>query len=555
MTPVDYDGICQNIYRQILRKFERSDHPDLRFIAKGAIREILDHDCLLQIFDSLKSVQQSEPATAWPDDFTRDEFAKRIEERKLCKLLAVLLFSSCSIRATRLFVQKLVFTETWPVAAVSGKLLGMLPAQRDDLLYLFEGDEIAADRIRSQQSSFCPVVIQKRTEVTVQNANDARLPYLGAETEIGRGAFGTVYAVRIAKRYIYNPATGSENAQPMDLARKDYEIDVDQSKLAQEEHKVIGKILESNAWKCENILQNVGSLRIGNTYSLFMPLAECDLRGFMTERKPEGPSTTKEKADIIGCAAGLAGALKFLHSEMKTSDLTEDLICYHMDLKPDNILVFHDTRPFHNGYIWKLSDFGMARVKVKGQKARNSEQNLTAWFKPKTPSTEPSPSATINRRGGGTYLGPESLSASASMKTPSDVWSLGCVVSVVFAYLGEGARGIESYKAERSKDQDDRDGMDRFFTVKPLLGCKLKRTVRSQHKHLVQTANSGERPLVKDFLNYLEHSVLKIEPDKRHSAAQVQEKLLETYQAYSKLEARAQDNRKSATGWKRKIFR
>lgn len=534
MALTEYNNVCNEIYHQILQRLERREHENLRFAAKGAAEGIMHREILLRVFQSLVLLHSSEHAGTHQVDITEDLFVQRVERRRLHKFLAVLIFASCSIDATRLFVGKLVAQDAWPVTSGEGARLDTLPARREDLLYLFDGDGITADKITSKQTCFCPVLIHKRMEVRVQNPNDARLPYLADKQKIGSGSFGTVYSVRIAKGYFYDPETQTENPEPIVLARKDYDVSPDFSKRGQGEHDIIQKILKSTAWKCKNILENVGSLEIGNTYSLFMPLAICDLQCYMREHTPIEPSTAKAKANIVRCAEGLAGGLRFLHKEMQTSDLLENLVCYHMDLKPSNVLVFRDTTysEFDDGKIWKLSDFGMARVKIRGQKT-TEERDFNTWFKPKKQPLESTPSPTLNRRGEGTYLAPESISATPSMKTSSDVWALGCVISVVFAYMEEGRRGIEAYQDARMVD-----GIDRFFVRGIFSGHRLNSAVTAHHKYIAKQArrrSPGEAQIVSDMLSYLEKSVFKLDPKERGGAGDVQEELLKTYRRYMNL--------------------
>ncbi|KAF7543273.1 hypothetical protein G7Z17_g10871 [Cylindrodendrum hubeiense] len=558
MTPMDYNSICNEIYEQILLRLERKDRESLRFAPKGTAEAILQSDVLLQFFHSLLPPRQPEDNTLRLE-ITGDTFVKRIEDRRLHKFLAVLIFASCPIEATILFVRKLVAQDAWPIISVKGRHLDFLPAHRSDLLDLFDKDGVTVDRVLGKQACFCPVVFHKRDEITVKNPEHYRLPYLEDEVEVGNGSFGRVFRVHIAKGHFYDPSLGIEYPKSIVLARKDYNVSSEYEVRGQGERDIIQKILKSNARDCKNILESFGSIEIGNTYSLLMPFAMCDLRGYMMEHHKSQPSTTEAKAKMVLCAEGLSGGLNFLHTKMQTSDRTEDLVCYHMDLKPSNILVFRDTTHDPEGFIWKLSDFGMSRVKIRRGRSE-VEKDFNTWFKLRNDNPESTPSATINRRGEGTYLAPESKLSGPSMKSPSDVWSLGCVLSVLFAYLEEGKAGVESYQRERNNNPKA-DGIDRFFLrAGNFSPARVHPAISIRHKRLVEAARQRsleESQIVSHMLTYLETSVFKLEPKDRNDAAQIQAKLLEIFRRYIELQPPPDRSERDASlsSWRDRLVR
>ncbi|EON97714.1 putative ankyrin repeat protein [Phaeoacremonium minimum UCRPA7] len=309
--------------------------------------------------------------------------------------------------------------------------LSRLPASREDLIDLF-GNVVAADKFFSIQGCFCVIVLRKGEEVCISDASTRRLPYL-EEQPLNKGAYGKVSRVVVAKGHFFDPKPVTEgfeyNVRDLEMARKDYEINNKNfPRAGQEEREIMDKILGGSlrSGRCENIVDNWGSLEIApDTYSLFMPKAICDLRAYMTEHHALPPATSGAKAEFIACAAGLASGLAFLHGGMKTQEF-EDMVCYHMDLKPDNVLIFHEG----GRYVWKLSDFGMARVKIRrrGPGGYERERDFNSWFRRRwhqQQPADPSLSATVNRRAEGTYQPPESVSQERKMTTKSDVWSLG----------------------------------------------------------------------------------------------------------------------------------
>lgn len=130
------------------------------------------------------------------------------------------------------------------------------------------------------------------------------------------------------------------NKKELTLARKDFELNA--ADRAHEKERDVLREIVRNAKKHGNIMNSLGSLEIGSTYSLFMPLALYDLKQYM-ELYPTPPKSSIQKEKIVKRAVGLAGAIVYLHDELE-SPVYEKLSCFHMDLKPQNILVVIDPK-------------------------------------------------------------------------------------------------------------------------------------------------------------------------------------------------------------------
>lgn len=234
-----------------------------------------------------------------------------------------------------------------------------------------------------------------------------------------------------------------------------------------------------------------------------------------------GPNTTMEKADIIFSARGLARGLDFLHNGMKRSNMS----CYNMNISPRNILIFQEIQNGKLCYIWKISDL-LAHIVIRrlGKDGKTGEGSN--W----SDDGEP----VHNQRGEGSYLGPESLSSTPSMTAKSDVWSLGCIISMTFAYLEGGSEGVTQYGETRL--QPATFSSDRFFVRGTIFTpIKINPAVNSWHTNLIDKARQRdprEGDAVEFILRYLERKVFQATPAKRDSAWEVEEKLLETFRKY-----------------------
>jgi serine/threonine protein kinase len=552
MPGEDFDSLCEKLYNELYDNLCRKDDEERRFAKRGTSKSVL-HDRNLQRF--LHSLVPSGPEVAGWTGVRDGTFIKRIKDRNLYDFLAILIWASCNINEARAFVQRLVALPTW---GEQEEAMSRLPANRLTLQAIFQSAG-TADKFFKNQACFCAVVLRKGEEVRGVNLSIQRLPIV-SESSIGTGSFGHVSSVFIAEGHFYDPkgAQGGGfkfNNEDVEMARKDYITSEEFPRAGQKEHALMKNILGSSSGTrtCENIVDNWGSIEIApNMYSLFMPKATWDLRRYMMEDHKLRPSNPQAKADIISGAIGLTAGLKFLHTGMKTPQ-HDDMVCYHMDLKPDNVLVFEDGA---GPPVWKLSDFGMSRVKIREAKegGGETEDNFNSWFVPrqrrknknknKKQEAEASLSATLNRRNEGTYLAPESVSQVPSMTTKSDVWSLGCVVSVVFAYLDDGARGVDSYTTARLNHRGA-DGYDRFFVRGKFAKSRLNPEVSNRHSKLIGNASLRspvEAGTLREFLKDLEAEALEIDQGARCDAARVEQLLTKVWKAYNTLEQRQQSS-------------
>ncbi|OHF01259.1 serine/threonine protein kinase [Colletotrichum orchidophilum] len=546
MSSHEYLDLCHDVHNLLLRHLERRDSESLRFATRETAKSVLSPHHLRLFFRSLIG---EEVPNGRQFDITEDQFVEEVHKRELHNFLAIIAFAGCRIEAARNFTEKLAAAPEWPPPAdhVIARRVCSLPADRQSLTEFFDGDEATADKFFGSQAPFCTVVLRQREETTIQDGDTQRRPYVEEEL-LGSGSFGRVFKVKIAKGH-FEDRQKNDNKERW-VARKDYIIrSSSDSDVETREEGEIMKMILSLSKTCENILENLGTLSIEfptgaspTLYSLFMPLAVCDLGAYMKKDGSNAPKTAYNRAGFLRSAIGLANGLKFLHEEMQTPGL-ERIVCYHMDLKPSNVLIFREngTGDGHEPrYIWKLSDFGMSRVKIRHQTSHEEERDIAKWFTKRRDMKQRTMSGTQNRRGQGTYLPPESFREGKVMNTRSDVWSLGCVLSVLFVYLEGGKTAIDNYETSRLKNRRGIDASyDVFFHVKPFGVSTLHSAVKDVHKQLVHKAAARslrEKEAVRAMLHFLESKVLRINQDKRCSAKEVENMLKRTLEEYEEID-------------------
>lgn len=489
------------------------------FAAKGTAKEVLTNSLLRRFF---KSLDLSGHSTASLDELSEDRLLRRIAERDLYDFLATLIHIACNIHAARSFVTELLAKDNWY------KDLHSLPVERNVLDSLFN-HQITTNKFLGSQACFCAIVIRKAEKVVIKNNRMRLLPYLD-EKRIGEGSYGRVYKVKIATGHFYDPEMKTLSQEPMVMVRKDYKVDPRATRTP--EHEILKKIF-SAVNQCGNIVPIWGFLATGvEDYSLFMPQAHCDLWHYMTQDTPRAV----DKLGLIRAARGLANGLNFLHNGIKDGEFTT-FNCYHMDLKPNNILVFLEKVGDKTVYVWKISDFGLSKIKRSTTDETASSASRGDHFDSifaQRPLQDTAGAS--NRRQAATYGAPESLLPEHSMGSESDVWSLGCIISILFVYLEKGADGVNLYSDERVAHPRS-DAIDRFFIRERLTSYQVNPAVRKRHSALIAKARARNRlegDAVRTILDFLENDVF-IHHTRRANAELFEKKLKETYDKYQGL--------------------
>ncbi|KAL4905087.1 hypothetical protein BDW74DRAFT_18783 [Aspergillus multicolor] len=339
------------------------------------------------------------------------------------------------------------------------------------------------------QFQFCAVTLRRKGDVVYQGyRSQCPLPYKRQE-RIGRGAFGEVYKVKIERRHLRLSGDRTANDKPTSVARKDFKrhqsftIELDALKEIMEQPQ-----------KHDHLVMVLAILQHHDTNSLFFPLASCDLQQYLTGKyrgesaiEQQTPITLEQKAIVFKRGVALAGALAFLHGG------SGGKVCLHLDLKPSNVLVFDafDTEK----EIWKITDFGLTRV-------RNQEYSSLA------PGVE------------GIYLPPECATPNDKVTTHSDVWSFGCIFSLVVTYILYGPQGVNDFTLKRGQREEGD-----YFYIKPRNSTpRVAPAVIDWFDKLRRSAMGDEKEsrMVRESLDYLQSRVLHPIRRQRASAKDVE---------------------------------
>lgn len=353
-----------------------------------------------------------------------------------------------------------------------------------------------ANEFFDTQFQFCAITLQRKEDVTYQDyRSQCPLPYK-RQQRIGGGAFGEVYKVKIERHHVRSTGDRSGNLEPEWLARKDFKRQ--QSFTVELD---VYKAIMKQPRKHDHLVMVVAILQYRDTSSLFFPLATGDLDQYLNGKLhgDERPlDTLQKKSMLFERGVALAGALAFLH------DGFDGVACLHLDLKPSNVLVYDAYAPDET---WKITDFGLTRV-------RNREYSSAA------PGFE------------GIYLPPECGTPDGRVTPRSDVWSLGCIFSLVITYMLCGPSGVKKFTEKRG----ERPEGDLFFITTKNSTPRISPAVTSWFDHLKQSSARDETlsRVIRESLDYLQSKVLHPICGQRATAREVELGLKAIHQRFEK---------------------
>ena len=188
----------------------------------------------------------------------------------------------------------------------------------------------------------------------------------------------------------------------------------------------------------KHLMQLHTAFQHGDEFFLLFPLAACSLKDCFNKQDHVG--NEKYFRWMLGQLLGLAEGIRAIHGDtepdsnfLTVPQETGQVLGYHHDLKPDNVLLRKDSEnaetPFNElemefGRL-QISDFGLGRFRDAA-----------------------TGSVSVNIKGTPTYAAPESVTH-GSQSRPYDIWSYGCIVLEALVWLLEGPEGLNEFIDER----------------------------------------------------------------------------------------------------------
>src|SRR5436305_7143983 len=164
------------------------------------------------------------------------------------------------------------------------------------------------------------------------------------------------------------------------MARKIIESDRRGGRSYQTERRNLD-LFKKGAATCSVILQHFASFVHGSTLNIIYPLAYLDLHTFLVGEYSEfsDRAASFKPRHLLGQIESLASALQFMHAELYIDGQRSE--CAHLDLKPENVLVFWlpGRIPQKTGEnndpagLWRISDFGLSVIRPRKSDIGRSE--------------------------------------------------------------------------------------------------------------------------------------------------------------------------------------
>jgi len=268
---------------------------------------------------------------------------------------------------------------------------------------------------------------------------------------------------------------------------------------------------------------HLGGVTIGRKFYLFYDAADMDLQKFLTGHYKlfEHESFRSQCLDVITQACGLASGLKHLH---KFSLDNRKVACYHRDLKPDNILI-RDWHPTYSPVgTWMISDFGLSTIRKVGENTEVGDDEEDTEVGKGLPL---SVAAVVHRqsravtakRECSTFGPPES-----KVSRRSDVWSFGCILTVVLTYILGGIDLVEEFDCWRSIGDDGRE-CDGYFYRRKSDNTYVRSPQVDDWLVRLGTGDSQDTPWVSRCTDLISKT-LEIEVTKRPATKEVYKELI-----------------------------
>ncbi|KAF8251001.1 kinase-like protein [Wilcoxina mikolae CBS 423.85] len=272
-----------------------------------------------------------------------------------------------------------------------------------------------ADFYETQWEVLAPILRSGAAHRTLHD--NTIFPFIENEVLSTQGGFGVAWKTTLhpTQQNLVQPIDGAK----VIVMRKEIRRTISKNpKASHEEDRILSSL---RCLKHPCIITLLASYSYKGVHNLLFPLAYSDLHRLLNGEIIWPPQLQTPEA-ILSALHGLASAIESVHSFF-VDEFKVGFIGCHYDLKPKNVLI-DDAR-------FLLADFGLSRLR---------------------PDDEDSKS--LSKRVNGDYWAPECENimegfVKQKIGRSSDVWSFGCILLEVVAYLRSGPAGVKDLKGKR----------------------------------------------------------------------------------------------------------
>ncbi|MCJ1262431.1 hypothetical protein MMC22_002301 [Lobaria immixta] len=308
--------------------------------------------------------------------------------------------------------------------------------------------------LASQQWSFLPYRFTKEEDLSrLEPECIVPMSFDSDVDKVGVGSYSRIY--RVSLNQACHDFLTDEDAY---FALKHFDACPITAAPCQRELAILNEI---SRYPNPHIVSHLVAWEQSNSLFVLFPLAQGDLRWFMTKPRP-----TLDQEFVLWLLRqlrGLADGINHLHnlnpgarssSSPQAEPQENGIAVLHLDLQPENILVFGRGTVNHD--VLRISDLGSGKIKQKWAKGTRTLSG----------STQTAETAL-------TYTCPDSENRTISR--PYDMWSLGCVFLEFLSWVHLGPEeGVEDFATARLQTKSHQDWhTDAFWQLNYNAGGQL----------------------------------------------------------------------------------
>ncbi|ORY67739.1 uncharacterized protein BCR38DRAFT_407683 [Pseudomassariella vexata] len=271
--------------------------------------------------------------------------------------------------------------------------------------------------------------------------------------------------------------------------------------------------LQNNPSK--HVIAYLGSFEQNDTYNIILEHVDGgNLLDYL--KQTARPEAEKDIRDLWNSMLGLFKGFHRVHQLTQHHQHEVDYRVVHQDLKPDNILLVRDPSSRYR-FLLKIADFGCSHVRIVHPDGED-KQGCDRHGNPTYSAPECSHHERFLERG------PRGITAKA------DIFSLGCVLSEVAAWIALGMEGCSQYSSLRKKEIGHMSSFrGSAYTDCFHDGLSALNAVKVMHARIVDNIQMHDN-ITPPILNIIHKHMLAQRPSDREEARQLKvmfEKVLE----------------------------
>ncbi|KAG8532869.1 uncharacterized protein KY384_002747 [Bacidia gigantensis] len=350
-------------------------------------------------------------------------------------------------------------------------------------------DDTLFKAFQEQQWLFCPQYLEQLGDG--REFNDKRVLPFKKHGKMWEGGSAIVQKIEVEDEY--NKLGGQRSSATEHERSNIFVIKTYRTKAAKSYYKnecQAFKRLRIGNRPPRNIVHFYGHWEHLGTYNVILEYADKGTLEDLITTTP--PSTAEDILVFWDSLLDVAYGLDAIHNtQSATADLPYIMLGWHQDLKPSNILLFSSGHGSRYRFVFKIADLGVSHFRKHSPEIYGR--------------TDPA------RSGTHTYVRP------SAVEQTIDLWSLGCIYSVVATWVANGSDMVAEYRQKRQEEISIQYGIpdsDCFYREREVL-----KVVGKRHKDAI--ADLRPRDFVtKSVLNMLVDNMLQ-EPQGRLNSKQV----------------------------------